>query len=347
MIKRMPARILAAVAFLAIAVVPFSSMANVINEEKEIYIARPLITEAARTQTGFYFNSMMFDLPNAVSRPNPQMGFQFTPGFTWSVLDWVELNVGFPLLLNPDETGDQELNAADANPALKDAPYWDGTPDFDMPGIQAGLKVNILGQHGFMEKKGEAHFYLAAGVMTHIALEKWATVMSAPKTTWGHSNSHRISPYITMAYNVGIFSPQLQLGATIRMPEEFYDPENPPAAGEELESSGYTDFFFNLALPFTFAFEHTIPMLEVNGIFGEEGSQIFITPAVSFMPTKSPALLSVAPMLPILDSDFRENEGFRFMVNFSYRLDMLSIPAMGGDKAEEDAKSGETPPAGW
>ncbi len=339
MINRMPA--LASTAFLAIALMPFSSNANVINEEKEIYIARPLITEPAWTQTGFYFNSMMFDLPNAVSRPNPQVGFQFTPGFTWSVMDILELNVGFPLLINPDETGDIELDAADRNPALKDAPYWDDTPDFDMPGIRVGLKGNILG------KKGESRFFLAVGVMANIALEKWATNLGQPKTTWGHSNSHRVSPYVTMAYNLGIFSPQLQVGTTIRMPEEYYNPEDPPSAGEELPSKGHTDFFFNLALPVTFAFEHTIPMLEVNGVFGEEGSQIFITPAVSFMPTKSPALISFALMLPILDSDFRENEGFRFMVNFSYRMDMLSIPALGGDKSEEDAKSGEKPPAAW
>ncbi|MBW2704102.1 MAG: hypothetical protein JRF33_25060, partial [Deltaproteobacteria bacterium] len=272
------------------------------------------------TQTGFYFNSMMFDLPNAVSRPNPQVGFQFTPGFTWSVMDILELNVGFPLLINPDETGDIELDAADRNPALKDAPSWDSTPDFDMPGIRVGLKGNILG------KKGESRFFLAVGVMANIALEKWATNLGQPKTTWGHSNSH---------------------GATIRMPEEYYNPKDPPAVDEVLPTKGYTDFFFNLALPVTFAFEHTIPMLEINGVFGEEGSQIFITPAVSFMPTKSPALISFALMLPILDSDFRENEGFRFMVNFSYRMDMLSIPALGGDKSEEDAKSGEKPPAGW
>ena len=347
MINRMPAQVLASMAFLAIALMPLSSNANVINKEKEIYIARPLITEPAWTQTGFYFNSMMFDLPNAVSRPNPQVGFQFTPGFTWSVFDWVELNVGFPLVINPDETGDIELDAADRNPALKDTPYWDSTPDFDMPGIRMGLKVNILGQHGFIDKKSDSRFFLAVGVMGNFALEKWATNLGQPKTTWGHSNSHRVSPYLTMAYNIGIFSPQLQLGATIRMPEEYYNPEDPPAVGEVLPTKGYTDFFFNLALPVTLAFEHTIPMLEVNGVFGEEGSQIFITPAVSFMPTKSSALISFALMLPILDSDFRENEGFRFMVNFSYKLDMLSISGSGGDKSEEDSKAGENPPAAW
>jgi hypothetical protein len=319
---------------------PLTASANVVDEENEIYLVRPLVTEPAWTQTGIYFNSMLFDLPNAVSRPSAQVGFVFTPGITWSAFDIIELNVGFPLVINPDETGDQELDAAKRNPELKRAPQWDGSPDFDMPGLLVGLKANVLG------KKKRDRFFLAVGVMTSIPLgDDWSTNFMAPKTTFGHSSSFRASPYISAAYNIGRFSPQLQVGATIRMPEKYYDPAEPPVEGDELPTKGYTDFFFNLALPFAFLYEHTAPILEINGIFGEEGSQIFITPGVTFLPKSSPALLSFACMIPILDNDFRENEGFRFMVNFSYRLDMLSIAALGGE--EEESASDETPPAGW
>ena len=112
-----------------------------------------------------------------------------------------------------------------------------------------------------------------------------------------------------------------------------------------MASKGYTDFFFNLALPFAFLYERTAPMLEINGIFGEQGSQVFITPAVTFLPKSSPALISFACQIPVLDDGFRHSEGFRFLVNFSYRLDALAIPALGSD--EEDEGSDETPPAGW
>ncbi|MBN2496897.1 MAG: hypothetical protein JXR96_20065 [Deltaproteobacteria bacterium] len=327
---------------ICVATAPLDASANVVDWEKEIFIARPLVTEPAWTQTGFYLHSMLFDLPNAQSRPSPQIGFSFLPGFTWSALDIIELNVGFPLVVNPDETGDREIHAADLNPAIKDAPNWDGTPDFDLPGIQLGLKAKIWG------KKGEDHFFVAAGLMSSIAIEKWGTNFLPPKTSPGHSNSHRFCPYVSAAYQLpGTgFAPQIQLGASIRLPEEYYDPENPPNPGDELPSNGYVDFFFNLALPFTFVFERTIPMLEINGVFGEQGSQLFITPAVSFLPETSPALLSFALMIPVLDSDFRDNEGFRLLVNFSYRLDMLSIPAIGADE-DKEGDAGELPPKGW
>ncbi len=349
--KRPSIRIVTVLTLLAAIALPLVAGANVVDEEKEIYIVRPLMTEPAWTQTGFYFNSMLFDLPNAVSRPNAQVGFVFTPGLTWSVLDIVELNVGFPLVLNPDASGDSELDAA-ANaraedPAnYKNPPDWDGTPDFDMPGFMIGLKANVLG------KKGEDRFFLAVGVMSSIPLggDEWSTNFMAPKTSPGNSNSLRIAPYVSVAYNIDRFSPQLQVGAAIRTAEKLgyryvEDPDDPEEEILQWEKSGYTDFFFNLALPFAFLYERTALVLEINGVFGKEGTQLFVTPAVSFLPKSSPALLSFACMIPVMDDDFRKNEGFRFLVNFSYRLDVLSIPALGSD--EEESSADETPPAGW
>lgn len=325
---------------------PLAASANVVDEEKEIYIVRPLTTEPAWTQTGFYFNSMLFDLPNAVSRPSAQVGFVFTPGFTWSMLEILELNVGFPLVINPDETGDQELNAADQrkleDPSFRRPPYFDSSPDFDLPGITLGLKGNVWG------KQGRDRFFLAIGVMTSIPLgshDKWSTNFMGPKTAAYHSNSARVAPYVSLAYTIGRFSPQLQFGGVLRFNEEYYDPDAPPVAGDEVASKGYGDFFFNLALPFAFLYERTAPMLEINGVFGEQGSQLFITPAVTFLPKGSPALISFACQIPVLDDGFRGSEGFRFLVNFSYRLDALGIPALGSD--EDDEGSDETPPAGW
>jgi len=146
--KRPSTRTVTVLTLLAAIALPLVAGANVVDEEKEIYIVRPLTTEPAWTQTGFYFNSMLFDLPNAVSRPNAQVGFVFTPGLTWSVLDIVELNVGFPLVLNPDESGDSELAAAKENPSIKEAPHWDSTPDFDLPGLVDGLMAKLLGKTG-------------------------------------------------------------------------------------------------------------------------------------------------------------------------------------------------------
>jgi len=175
--------------------------------------------------------------------------------------------------------------------------------------------------------------------------DEWSTNFMAPKTWPGHSNSLRIAPYVSAAYSLGQFSPQLQVGATIRMPEKYYDLEDPPQAGDQLPKEGRTDMFFNLALPFAFLYERTAPVLEINGVFGPDGMQLFITPAVTFLPKNSSALLSFACMIPVMDDDFRKNEGFRFLVNFSYRLDVLSIPALGSD--EEESSADETPPAGW
>jgi hypothetical protein len=313
------------------------AVANVVDDEKEVYFIRPLITEPAWTRTGVYFNTTLFDLPNAPSRPSAQVGFVFTPGFTWSVLDLLELNVGFPLVLNPDASGDRELNAAKRDPTIKDSPAWDGTPDFDMPGLFLGLKANVFG------KPGKDPFLLAVGVDTSLPIaEKWATNFMPPKNMPGRSNGWRVNPYVALGYNIGHFSPQLQLGAALQVGEETYDASQAlPAAGAQLDKKSQTAFFFNLALPYAFVYERTALMVELNGVFGPDGSQLFVTPAVGFMPKGSPALLSFACMIPVADEDFRDQEGFRFLVNFSYQLDMLSIPALGGDEETSEDK----PPA--
>jgi hypothetical protein len=330
----------------AIIGIPNTYARNLVDEEHEIYIAQPLITEPAWTQTGAYLKSFLFDMPNAVSRPNPQVGFIFTPGFTWSVLDILELNVGFPLVLNPDETGDIELDEAKANPALEDVPTYDKHPDFDLPGLQLGLKANILG------KKAEDRLIVAVGVMANLALfEKWSANFMPTKQQENHSNSYRYSPYLSIAYGQGRFSPQLQVGASFRQNEKTFHPEkyaanpNDPTAVTE---HNYLDLFFNLALPFALPFEGTIPMIELNGVWnpGEEQAQIFITPAVSFLPGGSSAMIGFACMLPILDSSWREDEGFRFLVNFSYQLDMLGIAAL-DDEESSSVNPDETPPANW
>ncbi|MBW1809935.1 MAG: hypothetical protein JRJ87_17190 [Deltaproteobacteria bacterium] len=334
------ARSIGVAVLFGLAIVPASSGKNLVDEEHQIYMAQPIITEPAWTQTGVYLKSFLFDLPNAESRPSPQVGFVFTPGFTWSILNILELNVGFPLVLNPDGTGDQELNQANAaraaDPNYVDPPNWDGTPDFDLPGIQIGLKGRILGS------KPKDGLFLAIGVRTHIPIEKWATNYTPQKTALNHSSSFHIDPYISVGYAIGRFSPQAQVGMSIRMKEDVYNEDT-----SEITTKGFTDIFFNLALPFAFAYEGTVPMLELNGVYNpDEGTQLFITPAVTFLPMNSPASLGFACMIPIHDSSFRNNEGFRFVVNFSYQFEALSIPGF-DDEEESDGTSSESPPAGW
>lgn len=319
---------------------PLAAGANLVDDEKEIYVARPLITEPAWTQTGLYLKSFMFDLPNAVSRPNPQVGFVITPGFTWSVLDILELNVGLPLVLNPDETGDRELDVSPANRPDN----FDEHPDFDMPGLIIGLKGSLLG------KKAKDKVFLAIGVTASLPIiEEWATNFHMWKTGPTHSSPFMVSPYLSVGYTLGRFSPQLQLGANFRF-DQMTDQDGMyiTDANGDIESQKYTDLFFNLALPFAFPFEGTVPILEINGIYNldDESAQIFITPAVTFLPKGSPAWLGFACMLPILDSGWRKNEGFRFMVNFSYKFDFLGIPAPGEDEGGGGATN-ESPPAGW
>lgn len=330
---------------IALLVIPSAAQSNVVDEEKGLYVIRPLITEAPFVRTGAYLKSFLFDMPNAVSRPNAQVGFVFTPGFTWSVLDILELNVGFPLVINPDPTGDAELDAADADPGLKDLDSWDSHPDFDLPGIQVGLKGRLLGS------KAEDRFFLAAGVMANIVIEDRATNFMQWKNGSQLSSPYLVSPYITLAYTTGRFSPHLQAGANFRF-SAMLDPDNPgyykTDAQGNVDTKMYTDLFLNLALPFAFPFEGTAPMLEFNAVYNPENqaAQVFITPAVTFIPKGSAASLGFACMLPILDSDFRDQEGFRFLVNFNYNIDALAIP---GPQQEDDSEAGmdEHPPAGW
>jgi hypothetical protein len=320
--------------------IPLAAQANLVDDEKEVYVARPLITEPAWTQTGVYLKSFLFDLPNAVSMPSPQVGFVFTPGFTWSVFDILELNVGFPLVLNPDETGDREQD----DPLFKARDDFDDHPDFDLPGLILGLKGNLIG------KKATDEVFLAVGVTATLPIvEKWATNFFMWKTGPNHSSPLMVSPYLSVGYTMGRFSPQLQAGVNFRFDQMtgldgmYITDEN-----DDIETQSYTDIFFNLALPFAFPFEGTVPMLEVNGIYNtdDQTAQMFITPAVTFLPKGSPAWLGFACMIPILDSDWRKNEGVRFMVNFSYRFDALAIPALGGDEGSGEATD-ESPPAGW
>lgn len=323
---------------------PLTARANLVDEEKEIYIGRPLITEPAWAQTGAYLKSFMFDLPNAVSMPSPQVGFVFTPGFTWSVFDILELNVGFPLVLNPDETGDREVDAAESNPQLKQRDDWDDNPDFDLPGLIVGLKGSLLG------KKAKDKVFLAVGVTASLPIfEEWATNFHVWKTAPNHTSPFMVSPYLSLGYTTGRFSPQFQMGVNFRFDrmtglDGMYITDD----DDNIETQRYTDFFFNLALPFAFPFEGTVPMLEVNGVynFDDETAQIFITPAVTFLPKGSPAWLGFACMIPILDSDWRDKEGFRFMVNFSYKFDFLAVPALGDDE-DSGGATDESPPAGW
>jgi hypothetical protein len=314
--------------------------ANLSDEEEEIYVARPLVTEPAWTQTGLYLKTFLFDLPNAVSRPSPQVGFVITPGFTWSVFDILELNLGLPLVLNPDETGDREKN----DPRTKLRDDFDEYPDFDLPGLIIGLKGNIVG------KKAKDEVFLAVGVTASLPIiEKWATNFYMWKTGPNHTSPLMVSPYLSVGYTMGRFSPQLQAGVNFRFDQETgLDGMYLTDTNGDIETHQYTDVFFNLALPFAFPFEGTVPMLEINGIynFDDETAQIFLTPAVTFLPKGSPAWLGFACMLPILDSDWRKNEGFRFMVNFSYKFDSLAIPALGADE-ESGGVTNESPPADW
>jgi hypothetical protein len=336
-------------ALLGITLAPTAFGRNLVDEEKQIYIAQPLVTEPAWTQTGVYLKSFLFDLPNAVSRPNAQVGFVLTPGFTWSVLDMFELNVGFPMVLNPDQTGDRELDEFAAKKAMdgniKPPDNWDENPDFDLPGLLIGLKGKLLG------KKPEDRFFLAVGVSANLPIfETWATNFSQWKTSRFQTSPFIISPYVSIAYALGRFSPQLQLGADVRL-NESVDPDTGnyirnEAGNPEIETN--TDFFFNLALPFAFAYEGTVPMLELNGVYSPgEGTQLFITPAVTFLPTGSAASLGFACMIPISDSAFRKSEGFRFVINFSYAFDALGIPAPEEENDGSSDISDEVPPAGW
>jgi len=327
-------------ACLLLVIPPAAQANNMVNDEKEIYVARPLITEPAWTQTGVFLKSFMFDLPNAVSMPSPQVGFVFTPGFTWSVFDILELSLGLPLVLNPDETGDREL---DVQPAAR-PDNFDDHPDFDMPGLIIGLKGSLLG------KKAEDKVFLAVGVTASLPIiEEWATNFYMWKTGPTHSSPFMVSPYLSVGYTMGRFSPQLQAGMNFRF-DKMTDMNGEYITDSEgnTETNQYTDAFFNLALPFAFPFEGTVPMLEVNTIynFDDQTAQMFITPAVTFLPKGSPAWLGFACMIPILDSDWRKNEGFRFMVNFSYKFDALAIPALGGEEESREATD-ESPPAGW
>lgn len=330
-----------------VAAAPWTVRANLIDEEKQLYFVRPLATEPAWTSTGFFFHSMLFDLPNAPSRPSAQVGFVFTPGLRWSVFDWIELQIAFPMVINPDATGDRELDqAGDELPndplAIRNAPQWDASPDFDLPGLVVGLKSTLFG------KKGEDPFLVAVGLTSSIPLgsyDRFSTNFMPPKTMPGHANSLRLAPYLSLAYALGRFSPQLQMGASFRFDEKYYDPEKPPFAGGRLSKGNYIDFFVNLALPFALLYERTAPVLEINGVFGEQQTQLFITPAVTFLPKHSPALLSFACMIPVFDADFREREGFRFMLNFSYRLDVLGISAEVDEPTTE--KTIDMPPAEW
>jgi hypothetical protein len=321
-----------------------SAQANLMDEEKEIYVVRPLITEPAWTQTGAYLKSFLFDMPNALARPSAQVGFVFTPGFTWSILDILELNLCLPMVLNPDPTGDRELDLAEIDPSLKERDNWDSHPDFDLPGLLLGLKGRILG------KKPEDKVFLAVGVLASISVfEEWSTNFSQWKTQPHQSSPTMISPYVTVGYATGRFSPQLQLGLNVR----FHQLVNPDTGlylrddNGDVEVKQYNDIFVNLALPIAFPFEGTAPMVEFNFVYNleDEVAQAFITPAVTFLPKGSPASLGFACMLPILDSSFRKSEGFRFLVNFSYKFDMLSIPGLGDDTASK-AKS-EVPPYNW
>ena len=320
--------------------IPLAAGANLVDDEKEIYVARPLITEPAWTQTGVYLKTFLFDLPKAVSMPSPQVGFVFTPGFTWSVFDIIELNLGLPLVLNPDQTGDREQN----DPAMRLRDDFDEYPDFDLPGLIIGLKGNLVG------KKAKDEVFLAVGVTASLPIiEKWATNFHMWKTGPNHTSPLMVSPYLSVGYSMGRFSPQLQAGVNFRF-DQMTDQNGMYVTDEKgkTETHRYTDVFVNLALPFAFPFEGTVPMLEINAIhnFDNETSQIFITPAVTFLPKGSPAWLGFACMLPVLDSDWRNNEGFRFMVNFSYKFDALAIPALGGDE-DSGGVTDESPPAGW
>jgi hypothetical protein len=320
---------------------PLVARANLVDDEREIYVARPLITEPAWTQTGVFLKSFMFDLPNAVSRPNPQVGFVIVPGFTWSALDILELSVGLPLVLNPDETGDRELD----DPQAKQRDNFDEHPDFDMPGLIIGLKGSLLG------KKARDKVFLAVGITASLPIiEEWATSFHMWKTGPTHSSPFMFSPYLSVGYTMDRFSPQLQMGFNLRF-DRMTDQNGTyiTDADGEIGSQQYTDVFFNLALPFAFPFEGTVPMLEINGIYNldDETAQIFITPAVTFLPKDSPVWLGFACMLPIMDSGWRKNEGVRFMVNFSYRFDFLAIPAL-GENEDRGGGTDESPPtAGW
>jgi hypothetical protein len=192
--------------------------------------------------------------------------------------------------------------------------------------------------------------FLAVGVTATLPIvEKWATNFHMFKTGPNHSSPFMVSPYLSVGYTMGRFSPQLQAGMNFRFAQMTgLDGMYITDEDGDIETQQYTDVFANLALPFAFPFEGTVPMLEINGVynFQDETAQMFITPAVTFLPKGSPAWLGFACMIPVLDSDWRKKEGFRFMVNFGYRFDALAIPALGGDEDSGEATD-ESPPAGW
>jgi hypothetical protein len=321
-----------------------AALANTImDDEKGIYIAVPNMTEPAWLRTGIFLDTFIFDMPKELSQPSPQVGLSLYPSLRWSLFDRVELLLGFPMVLNPDGTGDREENAADRDPSLADRPYWDSTPDFDMPGLVVGAKGLLWG------KPGEDPVLVSLGVRAGIPLGgKFESNLLLPRTAPFHTNTMRFDPFVAVAYNLGRFTPQLTLGASIRLADEYYDPENPPAAGEPLiKGKGYVDVTFSLALPWAMPFEGTVAMLELSGAVGPDRQQLYLTPGVTFLPKRSSFNVGLACAIPLLDSTLRDQEAFRVMVNFSYRLDILSLSfkhQAGEESHEPTPDSTPTPP---
>ena len=321
--------------------------ASLVDEEHQVYLAEPVVTEPAWTQTSAYLRSMLFDIPGAVSRPSPQVGFGFVPGVSWELFDMFQLEVALPLVLNPDDSGDRDLDAYRQMKSLH--PDWPGPdnhdthPDFDMPGLQLGAKVKLLGH------RAADRLFLAAGVRANLPVfEQWGTNIDGWKTDRFTSSPFLLTPYVVVAYGLGRFSPQLQLGANVRLSRAV-----DPASGYYLRDDDgqvsteiHGDVLFNLALPLALPYERTVLMVELNGAWNpSQGLQLFITPAVTFLPRSSAASLAFACMIPVAAGDFRDREGFRFLVSFRYQLDMLSLG--GEDEQEQEAESEELPPAGW
>ncbi|NMB76712.1 MAG: hypothetical protein GYA21_16470 [Myxococcales bacterium] len=316
---------------------------TVVDEEKGIYIVAPNMTEPAWLRTAAFFDVFMFDMPKELSQPSPQVGLSLYPSLRWSLFDRVELLVGFPMAVNPDGTGDREEKAAERDPTLKDRPYWDSTPDFDMGGLVVGLKGLLWG------KPGEDPLLVALGVRAGIPLGgKFENSVLFPRTAPFHTNTMRFDPFVAVAYNLGRFTPQLTLGASIRLQDQYYDPENPPAVGEPLsDGKGYVDVTFSLALPWAMVFEGTVAMLELSGAVGPDRQQLYLTPGVTFLPRRSAFNVGLACAIPLIDSTLRDQEAFRIMVNFSYRLDVLSLSfskKAGEESHEPTPDSTPTPP---
>lgn len=321
--------------------------AGLVDEEHQVYLAEPVVTEPAWTQTSVYLRSMLFDIPGAVSRPSPQVGFAFVPGVTWQLFDLLELDIALPLVLNPDVSGNRDLEAyrqmKTLHPDWPGPDNYDAHPDFDMPGLRLGAKVGLLG------RKAADRLFLAAGLNANLPVfEQWGTNIGDWKTTRFTSSPLLVTPYLVAAYALGRFSPQLQLGASLRV-DQAVDPETGyflrDAAGQ-VNTDWHGDLLFNLALPLALPYERTVLMVEINGAWNfHRDLQLFITPAVTFLPRSSAASLAFACMIPVADGAFRGQEGFRFLVFFRYRLDMLSLG--GEDDFEQEAESEQLPPAGW